>query len=241
MKDRKSLLSAQIKIDLLNIFHAGAFKAEDKLPTETELAAALHVSRSTIRAALEALASCAVIKRIKGSGTFLLKPKPVIDLDLNDLFKLSDVIEDAGYRMKTISLKVESAKAERQRALILNIKENEEIILFERVRSLADEPAVYSIDTVPKSLLPSRYTLENMGNSLSEFLGVHIADAKARIFPVKANAKVSEALRVPPNTLCLMLEEITYDTRGTPIDYSHEYYLSHLFHFDINRVKRVKK
>ncbi len=237
MQSKKSLLSSQIKNDLINIIKNGGFHAKDKLPTETEFALTLHVSRSTIRAALDILESEGLIKRVKGSGTFLNKTKPVIDLRLDKLFKLSEIIAQAGVQLKTTSLKVESAKAEPRVAAKLGILENEEIILFERVRSIDEYPAVYSIDRVPKSLLPSQYTLENMGDSLSEFLGVHIASSKAKIAPMKAAAKVCVAMQEPPNTLCLMLEEMTYDLEGTCIDYSHEYYLAHLFNFEIIREK----
>ena len=237
MKAKKSLLSKQIKNDLLNLINSAGYKGSERLPCETELATSLNVSRSTLRNSLFELESEGIIERIKGAGTFLKKTRPLIKIRLNNLFKLSDLMKGTAYSLKTTSIKIENARANDHIASILAIKKNEEIIIFERVRSLNDIPAVYSIDRVPKSLLPPQYTLEDIGNSLSGFLGVHIASSKAKIAPVKATNKLCEALQVPPNTLCLGLEEITYDSKDLCIDYSHEYYLNHLFVFEFERTK----
>jgi len=238
MKDKKALLSSRIKNDLLSIINRKGYKTDERLPAESEFASFLNVSRATLRMAFSELESQGIIKRIKGCGTFLLKPTQPIDLRIDNLFKLSDIMKKTDLCLKTASLKVESSKADANIAKRLAIRELEEVIIFERIRSIDDEPAVYSIDIVPKSILPPHYTIENMGDSLSEFLGVIISNSKATVTPLKATANVSEALKVAPDTLCLMLEEITYDVMGSPIDYSHEYYLSHMFNFKIER-KRI--
>ena len=47
----------------------GEYQVGDRLPSETELAAALGVSRPTLRQALARLESEGLLRRIKGSGT----------------------------------------------------------------------------------------------------------------------------------------------------------------------------
>lgn len=53
----------------------GQYQVGDRLPAETELAAALGVSRPTLRQALARLESEGLLNRVRGSGTFVAQPK----------------------------------------------------------------------------------------------------------------------------------------------------------------------
>lgn len=52
---------------------AGKFKSGEKLPSENDLAKKFDMSRQTVRRAIEILEHKGVLKRIKGSGTYLKK------------------------------------------------------------------------------------------------------------------------------------------------------------------------
>jgi GntR family transcriptional regulator len=237
MTDKKNL-SSQVKNDLLDIIKSGRYKKGEKLPTETELSHELNISRSTLRAALDELVSEGRIKRVKGSGTYIDRIEKPIDLRLDRIFKLSEAVESTPLTLRTTSIKVESIRADAVLASKLGIDHGEEVIRFERVRSLDEIAAVFSIDLVPKSLFPKNATIEDLGNSLSDFLGVNIVSSRAKIMPVKASGRICEALDIAVNTLCLMLEETTYDIKGTCFDYSKEYYLSHMFCFTACRTRK---
>src|SRR5690554_2900055 len=64
MTERVSDLIEQMVVD-------GRFRAGDKLPTEYDLAAQLHVGRSTVREAIKILASKNVLHIVRGNGTFV--------------------------------------------------------------------------------------------------------------------------------------------------------------------------
>jgi GntR family transcriptional regulator, transcriptional repressor for pyruvate dehydrogenase complex len=68
--------SAQQAADqLLALFRAGASKPGDQLPPERELSERLKIGRSTVREALQILATLNVVQVIPGQGTFVKEPR----------------------------------------------------------------------------------------------------------------------------------------------------------------------
>lgn len=65
--------------DLREQINRGEFRAEDKLPSETELMEHYAVSRQTIRQALKLLEKDGAICKIQGSGTFVQQITPKIE------------------------------------------------------------------------------------------------------------------------------------------------------------------
>ncbi len=64
-----------VKAYLLKQIETGAYKVDDPIPPERELAGALGVNRMTLRRAVEELMYEGLLIRKKGSGTFLTKTK----------------------------------------------------------------------------------------------------------------------------------------------------------------------
>lgn len=64
-----------IKTYLLEQIKSGAYREDEPIPPERDLAAMLGVSRMTVRKAIEELMYEGLLMRKKGSGTFLTKVK----------------------------------------------------------------------------------------------------------------------------------------------------------------------
>jgi GntR family transcriptional regulator len=69
----------------------------DRIPSETDLAAELGVSRTTIRDALSRLEIEGVIYRKQGSGTFVNRPGLRIKSRLEEIWSYEAVLEAHGY------------------------------------------------------------------------------------------------------------------------------------------------
>lgn len=61
---------------LLDMLRRGVWRAGDQLPTEKELCERLAVGRSTVREALQILATLNVVQAMPGQGTFIKAPTP---------------------------------------------------------------------------------------------------------------------------------------------------------------------
>jgi GntR family transcriptional repressor for pyruvate dehydrogenase complex len=61
----------------------GTLKEGDKLPSERQLIETLHVSRSSVREALQALAAMDLVETRPGGGTVVKKPRTSFGLEMN--------------------------------------------------------------------------------------------------------------------------------------------------------------
>ena len=62
------------------------YRAGDKLPPERELAQLIGVSRATVRAGLQSLATVGVVDSRRGAGTFVADGPPLLDVNPLSLF-----------------------------------------------------------------------------------------------------------------------------------------------------------
>lgn len=62
--------------NLYKLIMDGTFGMDSKLPTETELAKSLGVSRMTLRQAISLLQDDGLVRSVHGKGNFITKPKP---------------------------------------------------------------------------------------------------------------------------------------------------------------------
>jgi GntR family transcriptional repressor for pyruvate dehydrogenase complex len=68
------------------LIESGKFRAGDKLPPERELAQLIGVSRATVRAGLQSLATVGVVDSRRGAGTFVADGPPLLDVNPLSLF-----------------------------------------------------------------------------------------------------------------------------------------------------------
>jgi GntR family transcriptional regulator len=97
---RKPSLTDQAKANIKQRILDGDF-ADDRIPAETELAAELGVSRTTIRDALSRLENEGVVYRRQGSGTFVNEPGLQIKTRLEEIWSYEAVLEAHGYAPAT--------------------------------------------------------------------------------------------------------------------------------------------
>jgi GntR family transcriptional repressor for pyruvate dehydrogenase complex len=71
---------------LRQLIESGEFKAGDKLPPERELALLIGVSRATVRAGLQSLATVGFVDSRRGAGNFVADGPPLLDVNPLSLF-----------------------------------------------------------------------------------------------------------------------------------------------------------
>jgi GntR family transcriptional regulator, transcriptional repressor for pyruvate dehydrogenase complex len=87
----RDVLPDRIAARLISLISERHLKPGDRLPSERELAAAMHVSRASLREALRGLAMVNVVEIRQGSGTYVtsLEPKLLVE-HLDFVFALND-------------------------------------------------------------------------------------------------------------------------------------------------------
>lgn len=100
---------------MLDGIASGRFRSGDKIPSESELVAALGSSRLTVNRALRELSDSGVLDRVHGVGTFVAPPK--VASTFIRLHNIADEIRDRGQTLTIRIHKLERVKGTAQNAL----------------------------------------------------------------------------------------------------------------------------
>jgi GntR family transcriptional regulator len=217
-----STLPEKVAEQLRGMVLRGELAPSAQLPTEPELSRALNVSRATLRAALDSLAREGVVVRRRGVGTFVAA-EPLAANNLNLNWGVTEVIRATGARPDTTDLTMRIELADERRV-------------------------VFSRDIVPLSLMPAPATdafmreLEaflmrehSLYAYLRDTLGLDFHHAVAWLRPVIADPALAGQLEIPSGSALLYLEQVDYDTAGTPLVLADEFHVAEAFAFTVYR------
>ncbi|HEV2322319.1 MAG TPA: FadR/GntR family transcriptional regulator [Terracidiphilus sp.] len=115
-------LGEQVAAQLSDQITEGRWKAGEKLPSESELCAALNIGRSTLREALKSLAFVGMVQMRPGDGTYVIEESgPLIDRILSrGLLKTEKELQDVGEARMLIECETAALAAERANSNDLN-------------------------------------------------------------------------------------------------------------------------
>lgn len=235
MAGRRPTLVEQVRQSLIELISTDEVQVGDRLPNEQELSEQFSVSRGTIREASRALIDAGYLSRRHGTGTFILRRPNRHSMDLN--LSYTAMIQDAGYTASAKVLRQTRELPDDKTRELLQLEEDDEVVLVERIRFADDRPVVYSLDSVPVKIIPSA-KLGDVGPSIFEFLeGIKrgARNGRARILPVLATPVESEHLMVPVGVPLLFIDEVDYDGLGSPVLVSREWHTSDVFEMWMNR------
>ena len=235
----KKTLTEIAEQELRHAISRGTFRPGTQLPTEAELCQMLGVSRTVVREALRVLEEDGLVTRRHGVGTFV-RDHPIIK-NLNFNFGITEMIESAGLISGTSYLAIRSESADQEIAEQLRVALGTPLVTVERVRTADGRPVVYSLDTLPESVLqraefdPQLFLTKSIYNIIQTSLGQVIEYGIARLLPVTGPDFVTEKLSLPKGALTLYIVQTDYSPDDEPLVYSREYHLPDAFDFIVWR------
>jgi DNA-binding GntR family transcriptional regulator len=217
----------QIERWLMDEITTGVIGPGDRLPGERELAAALRVSRMTLRQALGGLARRGVLVRTPGrsGGAFVAEPR--IECDLTGVAGFTEQMRRAHLRAGATVLAARTVDAEGRVVTALRVPAGAPVHELVRVRSadgvaLALErswlPAEHLPDLLTQPLTGSIYTL------LDERYGLAPRTAVEYLDPVTADPAQAAALGVARGTALMGVERTAYSVAGLAVEYARDLY-----------------
>ena len=235
----KKTLTEITEQELRQAITRGTFRPGTQLPTEAELCQMLGVSRTVVREALRVLEEDGLVARRHGVGTFV-RDRPILK-NLNFNFGTTEMIESAGMTPGNSHLAIRSETADEEKAEQLRVVLGTPLITVERVRTADGRPVVYSLDTLPESLLkraefdPELFRTQSLYSILQTLLGQVIEYGIARLLPMTAPDDVAQKLQLPQNALIMYIVQTDYSPDDVPLVYSREYHLPDAFDFIVWR------
>ncbi len=215
--------------------------ADGRIPSETDLANELGVSRTTIRDALSRLELEGVIYRKQGAGTFVNEAGLQIHTRLEEIWGYEAMLKAHGYTPSVRVVRVEEQPVEPKISRELNLAANETVLVVEKLFLADESPVIVSINYLPAALIDQPYQPDDFRRPiyqfLSEFCQQHLSYYLSEIVPLLAPGWLAEALHLPhPATALLSFDEVGYNQDNQPIHKAYSY-----FRDDLLRLRLIRR
>jgi GntR family transcriptional regulator len=232
-------LYTQISEDLRERITQG-LSPGDRLPSENQLVQQYHVSRNTIRLAIDRLHKHGLVYSIKGKGTFVNGER--LQYGLFHLVSFTEEMIRRGLRPTSRILKIEKISPPEMIRRQLNLNPDQEVYLIERLRLANGKPMAINLSYYPCHLCPTLDKEDLQHGSIYKTIenqyGRLIGYANQTIRPEIASKFHSEVMQVPYGSPMLVVEGVAYLCDHTPIEYSRLYYRGDRYEFPIHAVRR---
>ena len=233
--------SKTIRAQLLVSMRTGEYADCERLPRESVLAERLGISRTQLRDILASLEREGFITRRHGVGTIINRHVLNVPCRMDIETEFLDMIQQSGHEGAVASVRVQDGTADERVAAHLHIPVGEPVIQVARLCTADGQPAIYCEDIIPKSIIQSPYSLDDLKlpffHFLQQFCGVSAYLDLTDLRPVVADAHLGEILQVPVGAPLLHMDEVDFDIDGNPVFCSQEYFVDGIFRHTVMRKK----
>lgn len=232
-------LYANIENDLFSKIQDGTYQVGQTIPTEMELAASYGVSRSTIRQALQSLASTGYLEKRKRRGTIVTRPK-VDQSFAMEIRSFEDGIRLLHRNARTNVLQFRRMAAGAEIARALECDRDQQVYKLVRLRYVDDQPNVFVESYVPCAPYPGLDGYDFNQTRLYDAMEQHgrpVTHARRRLDVAKADDTTAALLDVEPGDPLFLFHTTGRDDTGMAVEYSIATYRgeSNTFEFEVDR------
>ena len=212
-----------------------------RIPSETELASELGVSRTTIRDALSRLELEGTIFRKQGAGTFVNKASLQLKTRLEEIWAYGAMLEAHGYTPTTRIIGIEEQPAEASIIADLNLSPQDTILLVKKLFLADKQPVIFTLNYIPTSLITTDYAPDVFHQPIYEFLEdycqQHLSYYVSEIVPLVPPGWLVDILKLKQEQSALIsFEEIGYNQDNAPILKARSY-----FRDDLLRLRLIRR
>jgi len=227
----------QISAWLKELIHTGRYKPGEKLPSEVELSQVCGVNRNTLRQAISELTAIGLLRKEKGTGTFVAASAPVeLRHKLERILSFTDLMRDSGIAESTKILKksMETATDDITKALFLG--PDKKVIVTRRVRAGDGIPLIYEESYLPGDFFNGILDMDLSGSMykiMTERFNLVLARCKQTISAVNLNQKNAKILQLPKDCAGIFIESLTFDENSMPIEMLYSYHRGDKYKLEI--------
>jgi GntR family transcriptional regulator len=213
---------------LRNRITAGAYAPSGELPSENELSARHHVSRVTVRRALELLRDESLVASRRGSGWFVAVDP--VRQTLGRFTTVEAALENAGVvpTRRVLDFRFETARTDVRASL--GLPTGAEVLRVRRLNLADGEPFAVVTVWVPAALGADLSRADVERSPFYELLPLRGVDLGAVAQAITAETATRDdvtRLNVPAGAAMLVCRRITRDRDGKPVIVSEHRYPGH--------------
>ncbi|MDR5867570.1 GntR family transcriptional regulator [Halomonas koreensis] len=199
---------------------AGAWLAGEALPSERALAEALDVSRITARKALDRLAERGLIRRTRGSGTFIT---PRLNQPLTRLASFTEMLAGRGFTPSSRWLSRSLSAPTAEESLRLGLPGDARVARLKRLRLADGVVMAVEESCLPEAVLAEPERVETSLYATLEAAGRPLARALQHVSAVNADAELARLAEVPEGQALLEVTRLGYLADGTAAELTVTY------------------
>ena len=238
LRDSRTL-AVQLRDRIADLIKDKGLRPGDRLPTEAQLTQRFKISRPALREALKLLEQDDVINVEHGRGRFVSALSAVqVDRPITVFESVTDMARHYGYRTVNKVLSISEEAPDACVAESLRLGPADRVIRIERIRLHEDEPILYCIDYMPRSLIEGRlYDIDWSGSlmQLMEEYGNRPRMSAANVSSVMLPDAVVERHGLRDFGPALLITEVCFNAAGEPVNYAIDYHRGSHFSFSLTR------
>ena len=196
-------------------------KPDDALPPERELAAALGVSRITVRKAIQGMVAEGELDTHHGTGTFV---RSRFEKNFSQLTSFSEEISARGMKADCVWLDRSKGQVRPEESLSIKASPGTPVYRFARIRLADDSPMSLEYVIVLASCLPGVETVKHSLYAALDETGNRPVRALQRLSALNLNHEQAEMLGANTGDAGLLIERVGFNREGIAIEHSQSYY-----------------
>lgn len=233
-------MSSPIYIRIHNELQAnienGQWQVGEKIPAERALAEHFHVSRMTLREAIQTLVDEGILERRVGSGTFMANRK--VQEKMTGVTSFTELMQHQGKQPSSKTISYHQTVASKVEAKCLHLNPNDQVLRMERIRYGSGVPICFEVATVPYSLVEN-FSKDEVTSSFYRTLetkaGLHPGHATQSVSATNATERIAKYLDIRRGDALLRMTQISYLQDGRPFEYVHTQYVGNRFEFVLEK------
>ncbi len=221
-------LYQQLQRALRHAIETRVLGPDDALPPERDLASQFHVSRITVRKAIDGLVSEGLLVRRQGSGTFV---RARVEKNFSRLTSFSEDMRARGRSPRSVWLRKSAGTVTPEEALTLRASPGTPVYRFHRIRFADDVPMALEYATILAECLPSLEAVESSLYVALERAGNRPVRALQRLRAVLFTAEQAELLQAQEKDPGLLVERIGFLADGRTAEFTQSFYRGDIYDF----------
>ena len=236
-------LYAQVEAVLASNIADGTLAQRSQLPTEESLIERFQVSRTTVRKAIQNLASRGLIEIQRGKGTFVAARK--ITQELTELSGFVEDMEALGRTPTACLIDKKVTPASDTVARQLGVATGTRVVRIERVRLCDGVPLSFDETYLPREIgekvMTDDLEAEPIFSLLEQKYDIPLVEAEYRLEAVAADADVARVLGVELGSPIFRIERTSYSAGKQPVDYEKLHYRGDMIQFVTHLARRPRR
>ena len=238
LRDSRTI-AVQLRDRIADLIRDEGLKPGDRLPTEAQLTQRFRISRPALREALKLLEQDDVINVAHGRGRFVSALSAVqVDRPITVFESVTDMVRHYGYRTVNKVVSISEETPDPRVAESLKLGAGDRVIRIERIRLHQDEPILYCIDYMPRTLISGPlYDVDWSGSlmQLMEEYGNRPRMSAASVSAVMLPVEAVERHGLKDFGPALLITETCFNAAGVPVNYAIDYHRGSHFSFSMVR------